>query len=445
MSDVLRKLNWVFPLLILITLGLGMFGFYQYDILNNTTPYLLSNFYSSLQLFVMESGGQSGPLPLILQITRFLAPSLTAGGIFLALWEPLNQSYLLFKIRFWKNHIVVCGLSTKAVLLINDFLQYGNEKFKIVLIEPNAEHGSISNLRKKGVIIIQGNATDEEVLINANVLTAKYLLALTNDEKTNIQIAQKATDIYNQYPEKALKYDILQVIVNIDDFYTMNIFKEFHEKPIPGDNQYRKGLIKIDYHVFSIYQLAATFMIDTFSPDKYVSLSDTDDPPAHLLILGDSLAAQYMILEAALMYHFANAKKTQITVVAEEKELIEHKIKSLYPFLQQVVNISYVSTTDFFGEPCPVPIDDISLCFIALDGDGKSVYYARKLRQHLFVNGHETKERSLQSFRRFKSFKSAPPPIKVLLPRTTALVNIFDDMINELNALNIELFNMDDM
>lgn len=88
-------------------------------------------------------------------------------------------------------------------------------------------------------------------------------------------------------------------------------------------------------------------MIDTFSPDKYVSLANDEDPPAHLLILGDNLAAQYLILEAAEMYHFANLQKTRITVVADDKSQIEGKIKSLYPFLDKTVDIRYEYTRDF--------------------------------------------------------------------------------------------------
>ena len=140
----------------------------------------------------------------------------------------------------------------------------------------------------------------------------------------------------------------------------------------------------MDYHVFSIYQLAAIFMIDNFSPDKYVSLNDAEDPAAHLLIMGDNLAAQYLILEAAQMYHFANLKKTKITVVADDVQLISSRINSLYPFLDKTVELRYENTNDFFVDPCPIPCDEISLCFVALDDDGKSVYYSRKLRQHLF-------------------------------------------------------------
>jgi hypothetical protein len=427
-----------------MTLGLGMIGFRQCDILNDTTPYWLSNFYSSIQLFVLESGGLSGPVPLILEITRFLAPSLTAGGIFIALWEPFNQSYLLFKLRYWKNHIVICGLSKKAELLILDSIKQTNGKEKIVVIESNVEHGSISHLRRKGVIVLEGNAVDEDMLHKANVLNARVLLALTNDETTNIHIAQRATQVYNHYPANILPNNILQVVMHVDDYYTMNIFKEFHEKAIPENGQYRKGGSKMDYHVFSIYQLAAIFMIDNFSPDKYVSLKEDEDPAAHLLILGDNLAAQYLVLEAAQMYHFANLKQTRITVVAENVEEIQTKINSLYPFLVKAVDLRYINNLDFFKDDCPVPCDDISVCFVALDDDGQSVYFSRKLRQHLFAQSRNTKDSSMRSYNRYADFEKSFPPIKTLLPRNTALVHIFKDVSFEMKALGIELINMDE-
>lgn len=444
MIELTNKVKWLFPLLILITLGLGMIGFHQYDLLNETKPYWLSNFYSSIQLFVLESGGLPGQVPLILEITRFLAPSLTAGGIFLALWEPINQSYLLFKLRFWKNHIIVCGLSRKAELLILDYLKHQGNQAKIVVIDSNGEHGSISNLRKKKVIVLEGNALDEMMLHKANVLNARILLALTNDEKVNIHVAQKATHIYNQHPASILQDNILQIVLHIDDFYTMNIFKEFHEKAIPENDQFRKGGSKIDYHVFSIYQLAAIFMIDHFSPDKYVSLTQPEDPAAHLLIVGDNLAAQFLILEAAQMCHFANLKRTKITVVADDVAQIAEKIASLYPFLVNAVELAYVNTNDFFDGTYPVPCDDIAVCYVALDDDGKSVYYSRKLRQHFFAQSQRTKATSLKSFSRYADFEKSLPPIKVMLPRSTALVHIFKDVAYEMQALNIEMLNMDE-
>ncbi|HLF65440.1 MAG TPA: NAD-binding protein [Saprospiraceae bacterium] len=444
MIGTLRKYNWLFPVLILCTLLLGTISFYQYYILHDISANWFSSFYASLQLFVLESGGVPGPIPLTLEIARILAPALTAGGIFLALWEPFNQNFLLFKIRFWKSHTIVCGLSKKAELLILNFLKDEKESFRIVLIESNPEHGSLSYLRKKGVIILQGNATDEEILHKANILNAKYLLALTNDEKTNIQIAQKASSIYNQYPEKILPNNILQVILHIDDFYTMNVFKEFHEKAIPEANQYRKGASKMDYHAFSIYQLAAVSMVDKFSPDKYVSLCNEDDPPAHILIMGDNIATQYLILEAAQMYHFANLQKTRITVLADDRTLISQRIEALYPYLNETVDIRYETHADFFSDHCPVPCDELALCIVALDDDGKSVYYSRKLRQHLFAFYGEAKESGIRSFKRYNNFRQSTPPIKVLLPRNTALVNIFDDVAVEMKALNIELLNMDD-
>ena len=130
MIGLLKKFNWLFPILILFSLVLGTIGFYQHAILHSIEPDILTSIYLSLQLFVLNSGGVPDPIPLTLEVSRFLAPSLTAGGIFLALWEPLHKNYLLFKMRFWKDHVVVCGLSKKAELLILDFLHDKKEKTK---------------------------------------------------------------------------------------------------------------------------------------------------------------------------------------------------------------------------------------------------------------------------------------------------------------------------
>ena len=444
MIKFLKRYNWVFPLLILFTLLLGALGFYQYGNLPGHSPNSwLTSLYLSLQLFVLNSGGVEGQIPLTLELARFLAPSLTAGGIFLALWEPFHQNFLMFRIRFWKNHIVVCGLSKKAELLIRNFLLQRGENYKIVVIELNPEHPSINHLRKKGIIFIHGNATHEEKLLRANILNAKYLLALTNDEDTNILIAHKATNIYNQFPKKILHGKVLQLIVHIDDYYTMNIFKEFHEKITPDGNQYHKEGSMIDYHAFSIFQLASAFMVDQFSPDKYGSLRNNEDPAAHILIIGNNIATEYLILEAAHMYHFANLKKTRITVITDEVMQLSEKLRTLHPNLEEVVDLRFASVINFFKDPCPIPCEEISLCFLSLDDDGKSIYYARKLRQHLFTQSETSKETSVDSFQTNDKFNNATPPIKVLLPRTTSLVNIFDDIVTELKSMNIELLNLD--
>ena len=439
----LKKYNWLFPILILTALVLGTIGFHQYHDALEKSPTWFTCLYLSLQLFVLNSGGVPGQVPLLLEIARFMAPAVTAGGIFLAIWEPFYKNYLLFRIRFWKNHIVVCGLSKKAELLIDDFIKEDKGNVHIVLIDPNEHHSSLISLKRKGVIILQGNATDEEELMKANVLQAKYLLALTQDEKTNIQIAQHTTHLYNQYPNKILPASVLQVILHVDDFYTENIFKEFHEKAVPEQVKYRPAGSKMDYHVFSIYQLAAAYFIDHFSPDQYASFNQLDDPAAHVLIVGDTMAAEFLILEAAQMYHFANLKKTKITVVSDDIRNITHKMDSLYPNLPETVDVQYVTNVNFFSEHCPIQCDEISVCFVALDDDAKSIYFARKLRQFIYAQNQliKIKKQTPLSVPVLDDFNF--PAIKVLLPRNTALVHIFRDIKDEMKLLNIEMMNMD--
>jgi len=438
----LKKYNWLFPVLVLFALLLGTIGFRQYFDDQGVETSWFTCIYLSLQLFVLESGSLLPKLPVLLEVARFLAPAITASGILLAIWEPFYKSYQLYRIHLLKNHMVVCGLSKKAELLIEDFIRHDKDKTHIVVIEPNENHGSLMRMRNKGVIILPGSGTDEEVLMKANVLHAKYLLALTQDEKVNIQIAQRVTRLHNQFPRKTLPGSLLQVILHVDDFYTLNIFKEFHEKDEEERSELQQARGKMDYHVFSIFQLAASYMVDRFSPDQYKSLRFDDDTPAHILILGDTLAAEYLILEAAHMYHFANLKKTRITVVSDDVTHIVKKMDALYPFLKEAVDIQYITIVHFFSDRCPIDCDEIAVSFIALDDDGKSVYFSRKLRQFLFAR-HQLKKKQVDITTDRVHLSSWMPPIKTLLPRNTALVHIFNDIKAEMKMLNIELLNMD--
>lgn len=440
MND-LKKYNWLFPVLILVALVLGVIGFNQYFDNQGQPISLFTAIYYSLQLFVLEFGSVSGKLPVFLDVARFLAPAVTASGIFLAIWEPFYKNYQLFRIRLWKNHLVVCGLSKKAELLIEDFIHTEKGKVKIVVIDPDESRVSLMSLKKKGVIFLNGDATNEDELMKANILQAKFILALTQDEKVNIQIAQRATRLYHQFPKKILPDTVLQVILHVDDFYTLNIFKEFHEKAELEESALRPAGSKMDYHVFSIFQLAASHMVDQYSPDQYCSLHELNDPPAHVLILGDTLAAEYIILEVAHMYHFANLKKTRVTVVSDDITDILQKMDALYPSLRKTVEITYLSNVDFFNDNCPVDCSEIAVCFVALDDDGKSVYFSRKLRQFIFSRTLLKNNQNGSPDKRQIDFTF--PPIKTLLPRNTALVHIFSDIKVEMKMLNIEMLNMD--
>jgi hypothetical protein len=174
-----------------------------------------------------------------------------------------------------------------------------------------------------------------------------------------------------------------------------------------------------------------------------VSLHEPEDPAAHILILGDTLTIEFLILESAHMYHFANLRKTKITVVSDDITRITRKMEVIYPSLPETVEIRYINTAHFFREQCPIACEEISLCFIALEDDGKSVYFARKLRQFIYAQRRlkEIDRPGITASPVISDFRT--PPIKVLLPRNTALVHIFNDIKTELNQLDIELMNMD--
>lgn len=90
------------------------------------------------------------------------------------------------------NHIIVCGYNRLVETLIDELKENG---ISFVIVEDN-EH-IIRELMEKGIQCIYGIPSEEETLKNANIYTAKVLIANKSDEMdANIVLtARELTDI----------------------------------------------------------------------------------------------------------------------------------------------------------------------------------------------------------------------------------------------------------
>ena len=85
---------------------------------------------------------------------------------------------------FWRNHIIVCGHCTRAFSLIKD-LRLQNPARRVVFIGhcpvPRAELPS-------GVLLLEGDAQSGDLLRQAAVHRADYLVALNENDRANLEI-----------------------------------------------------------------------------------------------------------------------------------------------------------------------------------------------------------------------------------------------------------------
>jgi len=425
------RFNDILPILIIIVSLLDFIACWDYfsdpffkglSLFNH----LCASIYLTLKLFTMSVTVNEAIVPVLLNILRFISPLLLASAILNYFFIKTKKywTYLIVRLCF-RNHIIFCGLSDSAILLINDFLKKDKD-CKIIVIE-NDETKILNHIfDKKHVKLINGNSLDFSILKKSKIFKAKTVFALNDIDKNNISIANVIQDLHIKYPRK--NKNILNVIIHLSDFYNTRIFKNFQEKKIPN----------LDIHAFNIYQKSAAFIVDKYSPDLYKPISDGDDFSPNILVHGLDICGESIIVEAAHLYHFANLRKTKITVVDTDIITKKHLFLKKYPFIAEVVEIEFYEEVEFFNTFFISP-DNISVCIIGDRNDAESILIARRYRQVFFDKNLENNKNADAN-----TILLSEPIIVINLSKTPDILNLFGNISSTTKKLNIHIENMFD-
>ena len=129
LTDILAGLLYV------VCFVFGYAGFTGYYAMYGEAAGFWTKSFQTLQLFIMESAIEYDEIPVLLNITRFMAPVLLAGTILNLFLGTVIRRINLFIIKYrYKEHIIFCGLGYKSFLLIQDYLKAGENK--IVVMSP---------------------------------------------------------------------------------------------------------------------------------------------------------------------------------------------------------------------------------------------------------------------------------------------------------------------
>ena len=91
----------------------------------------------------------------------------------------------------FKNHIIICGHNQLVETLIGEL---DENRIPFVVIDEN-EH-TIHHLMSRKIFCVHGESSDENVLVNSNIRSARILIANQNDEK-NASIILTAKELCN--------------------------------------------------------------------------------------------------------------------------------------------------------------------------------------------------------------------------------------------------------
>ncbi len=131
-----------------------------------------------------------------------------------------------------KNHVIVCGLGRLGYFIVQELLQK-NEK--VIVIEQNENSNHIDYFRQLGAEVYLGDARLPKVMKDVNVLEAKALISVINNDSLNLEIGLNAR---SHHPEVKLILRIFddQMADKIKDY--LKIYHSLSASAIADDKFY---------------------------------------------------------------------------------------------------------------------------------------------------------------------------------------------------------------
>ena len=330
--------------------------------------------YFSLQLFVLESSPVTGVICWQLELARWLAPTVAAYTALRALSILFNEHYQSFRLKYMRNHIVVCGLGEKGHLISERFSEAG---FTVVAIEKDEGNDKSEICRAQGIIVLDGDATDLELLRKSNLGRAKYLISVCGDDGVNAEIAALSQALL-----PLQRRDPLTCFAHIVEPRLCSLLKQ-RELSAGKPDSYR-------LEFFNIFATGAGEWL--MQHPVFQSVTPSEEKQVHPLIVGFGNVGQNLLLKMTRQWITLTSKMPKLPVTIIDLK-ISRKIESIciqYPQLRKTVRFTAcpidVESPDFqkaeflFNPDGSCRFTDIFICF---DNDTLGLYAALILAQRL--------------------------------------------------------------
>ncbi len=253
---------------------LGILGFRQYYLDIGEPRSFLDYFYLTMQLFGTTSGGLPGPINLMLQIARFLAPAVAIYAAMKALMVIFYEQFQRLRVMFYKNHYVVCGLGRKG-FNITRTLRGRDEK--VVVIEINAENDFIKQAKEMGAVVFIGRATDKEMLKRAKVKRCKLVHAVCGKDIKNIIISNMLLN------DETIPNDRCECKMHLED---LELYESLKEEKAVG----RRAIYE------NMYEEGARAFFEEFNPFKDAEGKDASE--LHFVFVGFGRAGKRLVIHS---------------------------------------------------------------------------------------------------------------------------------------------------
>jgi hypothetical protein len=362
--------GWIVASAIAAALGLGSWGYALYFRAHEPHRTGFDVFYRTCQLFFLNFESLPRPLPWQLEAGRFLAVFVATSavvGVLVRIFRARVESFWLGRYR---EHVIVCGLGPKGVALVEALRQQGQP---VVVIEPGEWHEGVEHCKELGAGVLLGASTDDWLLRRARVDRARLLLALFQDDRTNLETALLAYELCQSREQGALRC-VLEV--SNPEFRDL-----LRRHPMLAKPSYRFELT-----FFDLYDVGAQVMLNA---DLSLVLSRRLQA---LLIIGLGRLGEALLLRAARNWHFLrpDTRRLDIYVVDRDAHTRLARLKALHPLLDETCEFHAwerdARDLDFRAGPFPLEhgrLPHFDAAYVCLADVSLSVFAALRLQDWL--------------------------------------------------------------
>lgn len=382
-NPLLQDLKW--PLLgisWLITIILGFVGLQIHAKLSGLDKTVLDQIYLLLQLIVLESGNVEGSVPWQLEIARFVLPVLAGYTAIQAFVSIFRYQWQLIKIKFYKNHLVVCGLGEKGYRIASEFLAHG---YRVIIIERESENLLINQISRHGAVVLIGDATDINLMLKARVQLAKYIINVCRDDGINAEIAFKACEMVCPFHNK-----VLTAYIHI---FTLDLYNLLIAWSLGAVSE----IVSFRLELFNVPTRGARLMLSQHNPYK-VNIDQLDKTTdKHLVIIGLGNMGSSLTIQVAYDWwqsYSRNGNKLKLTLIDREVRDRVDLLRLQYPSLDKTCTIKalQMDTRNPEFERGQFLFNDLSKCdigiiYICLDNEIEAMVCA--LKMHRKTEGHD--------------------------------------------------------
>jgi hypothetical protein len=247
-----------------------------------------------------------------LEVVRFAAIATPVVGLLFAFSGQLGRSLARIFNLGAANHVVIAGDSAAALSLAQDCRKH---KDAVIMIAQDLPEETALGLRRKGVIVLEGDAMHLETLRTARADYAAHVVAFEPDDTANLHVEAAVRSLAERRRRRR------PIGVHVATCSPM-LLKEAREMSSVSMRR-KKASPAVDPKPFSLEEIAARALIQTQSQVMLSLAQQLKQDRLHVVFFGFDQAAESLAERVFVSLWSAHFEAPRVTVLSPQPDAAE--------------------------------------------------------------------------------------------------------------------------